>query len=142
MARTWILVGDAAHARLYEAGKEGEDWKAIDEFQNPEGRARSRDFLSEPSGGIQSEEGSVQRGAMEPLSIKKVEESRFAKMLADYLNKGLSENRYDRVILVAPPELLGMLRHHLSPPVAKRVFETIAKDFSKVNPRELPERVA
>ncbi|MBI3182596.1 MAG: host attachment protein [Myxococcales bacterium] len=141
MPLTWIVVADAATARLFESRRAGARWQLLKELSNPEGRAKSRDFLSEPTGGLQKEEGSTFRGAMQPLSIKKVEAQRFARLLAEALDKGLAENRYERLVLVAAPEFLGMLREALPPPVAKRVLSDIAKDFSHADARELERRV-
>jgi protein required for attachment to host cells len=139
--RTWILVADAARARLFETTSVSEVWSLIDDFQNPQGRARGRDFRADASGDFQTNEGTVRRSAMEPLSIKRVEAERFARMLGVELDKGLSGGRYDRVILVAPPEFLGLIRAELTPAVEKRVFDTIAKDFTSEDPRVLSERI-
>lgn len=141
MTRTWILVADAAFARLFEVPNPGDSFLLLQEFRNPEGRAKSRDWLLEPSGGLQKGEGTFHRNALEPMSIKKVEARRFAHTLARSLDKGLSDNRYDRVILVAAPEFLGMLNQELSSRVEKRVFDSIAKDLVRVGPEELEARL-
>lgn len=141
MALTWILIADAATARLYEVGKPRGGWRLIEELHNPEGRAKGRDFLVEPWGGLQKEEGAVFRGAMQPLSIKKVETRRFAHSLAGILEKGLDDHRYEHLVLVAAPEFLGMLRQELADPVEKRLAETIPKDYSHWDVRELERRV-
>ncbi len=139
MTRTWILVADAAQGRLFETSTGAPDWEVIGEFENPEGRIRSREFHHRPSGGLETQEGAYERGAMEPLSIKKVEERRFAKALSEMFSKRLEE--YDRLILVAPPEFLGILRRELSPTVQRRIFDTIAKDYASAGARELSDRI-
>ena len=124
--RTWILVADAARARLFETTSVTEVWQLIEDFQNPQGRAKSRDFRAAPdgdSGDLQGTEGTLRRSAMEPLSIKKVEAERFARALSLEIDRGLTAGRYDRLILVAPPEFLGMLRAHISPAAQKRIFD-------------------
>ncbi len=75
---------------------------------------------------------------MEPLSIKKVEAQRFARHLATLLEKGVDEHRYDRLILAAAPEFLGMIRRELPDKVERRVYDAIAKDY--VNDQDGLER--
>ena len=48
---------------------------------------------------------------------------------------------YDRLVLVAPPENLGVLRAALSEPANKRVVAELAKDLTSVPVREIPERL-
>jgi protein required for attachment to host cells len=141
MNRTWILVADAAKARLFEAPEPGSGWRLLEDLENPEGRARSRDFLADEAGGVQHDEGAVFRNAMEPLSIKKVEAKRFAKDLAHTLNQGVNTNRYDRLVIVAPPEFLGMLRHELTTQVMAKVVDTVPKDYTQSNVDELTDRL-
>jgi protein required for attachment to host cells len=142
MDKTWILVADAASARIFEVEKPHQAWVLIEEFENPAGRAKSRDFLpSDEEGDIQHQEGAVFRSAMEPLSIKKVEAHRFAKQLAHALDLNISRNRFSRWLLVAPPEFLGMIREELSTGAKARLADEVAKDLAKSNPRELAGRL-
>lgn len=141
MNRTWILVADAARARLFEVPKPGDHWRLLEEIDHPEGHARSREFLSNPSGGIEGAEGAVLRGALEPQSMKKVEARRFARQLGQRLDRGLAENRFDRVILVAAPEFLGMLRKSLSRGVELKLIDSISKDYGRSNARELEDQL-
>jgi protein required for attachment to host cells len=142
MKNTWVLVADAALARVYEIVAPGEPFTLVQEFENPDGRAKSRDWRGNHEvGDLQQTEGWEHRGAMEPLSIKKVEAQRFARSLSSFLDKGLNGRRYERLILCAPPELLGMLRRELSAPVQRAVYDTIAKDFVR-DPDELEHRLS
>jgi protein required for attachment to host cells len=133
MTKTWILIADAAQARLFEASGNGEHWTQLESFDNPEGRAQSRAFHSEASGGLQTDEGTYFRSAMEPLSIKKVESQRFARELSQRLDRG----NFARLIIVAPPEFLGMLRKELSSGVKAKLLDSIAKDYTHARPQQL-----
>jgi protein required for attachment to host cells len=55
--------------------------------------------------------------------------ARFANRLSADLDRGRMEGRYDRLILVAPPDLLGRLRSSLSPPTESMVAGALPKDF-------------
>lgn len=137
MNRTWILVADAAHARLFEVPHPGEPFQFREEFDNPAGRAKGRDFLLKEDGAIQHQEGSVFRSSMEPLSMKKVEARRFAHSLAQMLDKSVARHQFERLILVAAPEFLGMLRKELSQNVENTLLDSIPRDYGRSNAREL-----
>ena len=42
MTSTWILVADAARARVFEATGRSEPWQEVACFANPDGRAPGR----------------------------------------------------------------------------------------------------
>ena len=61
----------------------------------------------------------------------------FAKRIADYLDKARNEHRYDQLIIVAPPKVLGMMRKELGKEVEKLVADELPKDLSWFNAREI-----
>ncbi len=73
--------------------------------------------------------------------LHEIESERFAHSIAKVLEGGLADNAYERVVLVAPPHFLGLLRATISPNVAKRVELTLDKDYTALKPDELAERV-
>jgi len=140
MRRTWVLVCDASIARLLQVEPEPRDWILIDEFVHRESRLSGRDLLREPPGNIQHNE-TTYRNAMEPLSLKKVEAERFAKQLASILHEAVSANSVDDLVLVAPPEFLGLLRKNLSGQVERRIRDTLNKDYAHLKPAEIAEHL-
>lgn len=44
-------------------------------------------------------------------------------------------------ILVAPPDMLGALRHELSPPARRHIVAEIARDLAPCSPSELADRL-
>jgi protein required for attachment to host cells len=140
MRRTWVVVCDASVARLFQAEPEPRDWHLLDELTHRESRLKGRDLQSEPRGGIQQNDGSY-RNAMEPLSLKKVEEDRFAKQIISVLGEGAAANAFEEFVLVAPPEFLGVLKKNLTPALSKRLKGTLNKDYSHLKPAELAEHL-
>lgn len=56
-------------------------------------------------------------------------EAGHAAAIADWLAREVTAHRLDNLVLIAPPRLLGELRHHLNPAVARIVRHTLAKDL-------------
>jgi protein required for attachment to host cells len=61
----------------------------------------------------------------------------FARALADKLQHGRVENQYERLVLVAPPGFLGLLRASLDGPTAELVVGSIDKDLATRKESEL-----
>lgn len=59
-----------------------------------------------------------------------MEEDRFAIETAEILNKQALANRFERLIVVAPPRTLGELRKHYHKEVEARLVGEIAKDLT------------
>jgi protein required for attachment to host cells len=61
----------------------------------------------------------------------------FAKELADIVDRGRTDGRFGRVVLVAEPHFLGLLRGSLSTEVTKMVEASVSKDLANVAIRDL-----
>jgi protein required for attachment to host cells len=59
--------------------------------------------------------------------------------VGDYLERARAQCRYDKVYLIAPPDLLGSLRRQLGKEVEKLVCEELDKDLFRLNARQLEQ---
>ncbi len=140
MGRTWVVVGDGSRARLFRIGPRRE-WELIRELEHPAGRAKGRDIVTDRAGRVK-QSFSPMRPAMELTKpLHAIEAERFAHAIAKILENGVAENAYERLVLVAPPHFLGLLRATIAPTVSKRVDQTFDKDYTALTPGELAERV-
>jgi protein required for attachment to host cells len=139
--RTWILLADAANARLYESSTGSpSDFTPVRDFTHPESRMRASELESDKPGRVKQSTG--QRAAMEPPTPrKKVEAEKVARELAHALEEGVDKGGFERLILVLPPHFYGVLREKLARRVAARVTEVIEKDYLHLDARELKERL-
>src|SRR5262245_29759651 len=97
---TWVLVCDAARARLFQvAPKRRGGLILLDELEHAESRARVRDLVSDaqgrkpvgpsPARAAQGQRGAHGRPGVEPdTNPKEVEAQKFARQLAERLGKG------------------------------------------------------
>jgi len=138
--RTWILLADAASARLYLSGERPGDWTLLREIEHPESRMRASELLSDKPGRVKQSTGS--RAALEPHTPrKKVEAERFARQLAQVLDEGVVSGACERLVLVTPPAFLGVLRDKVPPRVAARVSDVIEKDYLHLDQPTLKKRL-
>jgi protein required for attachment to host cells len=129
MDTTWVVVCDAAQARIFEVSDDA-TWHQVEAFEHAASRAKSSDIASDKLGQRSSEGGSVHHGALAPASApKEVEKEHFAHQLANVLHHGLDAHRFARFALVAPPHFLGLVKGELSTQVTKHLFKTVDKDL-------------
>lgn len=151
MAKTYVLIADSSRARLFQQANH--DYALLETFDHEASRARSRDLMADANGrkasgmpmGANYGGRSVSRGVGRPgvapdTEPKDVEAEKFAHELATAL-EGTLRDQDDRLVLAAPPRFLGLLRKTLTFSVAKRVELTVDKDLTKLEGRELDDRM-
>jgi protein required for attachment to host cells len=141
--KQWILVADASRARIFSVPENNKPWQLERELEHPNSRAKATDLTTDVPGRVKQSFGAGSRPAMEdPTDPKEIEAQAFARSLAAELEKGLNQNRFERVTLVAPPHFLGLLRGTVSEQVVKRIQHSVNKDYTLLPARELPSHVS
>ena len=115
MKKTWILVADAARARLFNTQHEQfAGMKHVTTWNHSEGRLHEGDIVTGSKGEVS--DGDALRQTSPQVSATEHEEDVFARELADKLRQGRVENECDTIVLVAPPQFLGKLKNSLDDP--------------------------
>ncbi len=132
MTTTWILVANAAAAKLYanEGPKKG--LRKIREFDHPASREKASQLVSDRPG-----HGNGHGAYVSGHAPKEVEADNFALELCKALDHGRTSNAYQRLILVSAPAFLGLIKGHLSHHVKQLVSEIFEKDYTKIDERAL-----
>ncbi len=123
--RTWIVLADAATARIYQPQADGRDWTPIAELNHPESRAKESELGRDKPGRVKQSGGS----------------RKFARQIVKTLDDALLRKAYDHLILAAPPELVGVLRKLLPRRVEDRIAATVEKDYVHLDPPEVRDRL-
>lgn len=131
----WLVVADAGQARFFstEGGNKGKLSELTGEsFKNDDLHRHARDAgVDRPGRSIESVGGA--RHAEDPgVDLHQEEKDRFARRIAAHLEDRARQNRFDAVILIAPPRTLGALRPALGPETGKRLIREIDKDLTKL----------
>ncbi|MCZ8147568.1 MAG: host attachment protein [Roseomonas sp.] len=129
----WALVADAQHARILER-RGGAAWTEWPEPlavapRNPPAHGHG----SDRPGRAHESLGSA-RHAVEPRQdLHRAAETKFARHLADELEKAALAERYDSLLLVAPPVFLGDLRKALGDATHRRLRGSLDKDIAEAS---------
>lgn len=137
MADYWVLVADESAARLFATDKIRAELSEFEALTNPDARRHESDLVAEGKGRSFDSRGS-NRHAMEPqTSARKQAAINFAKTIARQLEQGADNHDYRRLILIAPPEMLGLLRDALGHSAAALLYLTLDKDLVRAKPAEI-----
>ena len=146
MPTTWILIADGARARLLGQDRKSRTFKPTFEQEFFGIRAQSRELASDRPGrafdsagrGQVGDAASHGRHGMEPSTDPhRQAEYEFARELSEHLEKAANEHRFDRLVLVAAPRILGDLRALLPKTVQERTVAEVNKDLTKIPTRDL-----
>jgi protein required for attachment to host cells len=123
----WIIVADRAQARIL-AGKwpELSELSLIEELSHLEGAAHPRDVETDTQGRFYEGEGPKHK-ADAGTDFKHKTALEFAHEIVATLEQGKSENRYGRLVLIAPALFLGVLRETLPEPLRRLLIADLDK---------------
>lgn len=126
----WVFVGDGEKAMILR--NEGDELypnlvvQRVFEQDNPPTRLQGTDRP-----GRYNDVGPGHKSALETTDWHRFEKEQFAKEMADRLYRQAHAGRFDRLVVVAPPAILGRLRQEFHGEVAKRVIAEIDKDLTR-----------
>ncbi|WP_179379990.1 host attachment family protein [Jannaschia marina] len=143
---TMVVVADSEKAlfaiNLTDGDDPNLDIVRVDEEDNPPDREQT-----ENRRGRVQESAAPGGHAYDETDFHELQKERFASDLADKLYKMAHKGRFDSLVLVASPQVLGVLRDEMHKEVADRVIGEIPKtltnhplsEIEKVVKRDLAE---
>ena len=143
MNNVWVLVCDAARARVFSIAAGDPEWRAVESFRNDGARSKASELVTDREGQSSSLGGSQHHNALAPsTSLKEKGERRFVHEITSFLEKQMLEHRFHRWVLVAPPQTMGMVRGGLSSALAGRLMTTVDKDLTEYGETALADRLS
>jgi protein required for attachment to host cells len=141
--RTWILIADAGRARVLENLGPGKGARLVDGLSSEAGLPSTTHAIVTDRQPRSIESSSPARHPIEPKTDPREQMKRgYLEMLASELDRHLAAGDYDRLIVVAPPHALGVLRSAFSDRVKAVMAGELAKDLTKTPDHELGQHLA
>ena len=113
----------------------------LEELEHRDARGRAADLVSDDRGRTRGGGGSPGSGMDPSTDPRTREEEVFARKLSKAMGKRVQKGGFERLIVIAPPGFLGVLRRIVSKKVQRKVVASVAKDLTNFSIHELPERV-
>ena len=140
MAYTWVVVADSVRARIFTAETSTSGLAEFETLTHPEGRMHDRDITSDLPGRNQDSKGG--RHAMEPPTDPKQELAiEFARTVAHHLDAARVKKDFERLVIVAAPSFLGLLRDQLNNTCRKLVAFELNKNLTQHTPEDIRDHL-
>ena len=137
----WAVVCDAKKA-LILCNQEDEVFpqlKVIEEHEHEDKRTHELGSSAPPR---VHESAGVGRSAIEQTDFHAAAEQKFLEKLIKRVDSAVREGKVKRLIVVAPPHALGMIRPLYTATLRAALKEEIAKDWVKMPVAEIEKRLA
>jgi protein required for attachment to host cells len=134
MRKTWVLVADSARARFFTTDTPKGPLTEFEDLVHPEARAHARDLTSDRPGRAVDRGGQGRHPMGSINAAKEHEAEEFARAIASRLEAGRKAGQFEQVVLVAPPDFLGLLRKAISHSTAKLISCEITKSVARRTP--------
>jgi protein required for attachment to host cells len=135
--KTWILIADAAHARVLETVGTGKPLTSVPAFSVNQSLPPSRDLGTDRPTRTHDSLGASRHGVEAHSDPRRELKRKFAGLVVEKLEAALAVHAFSRLVLVAPPAMLGDIRQALSKPLLDRVVAEIDKDLVKVSDHDI-----
>lgn len=137
---TYIVVADAARARIFT--RDSLNLAEKESLVHAAGRLHEGDLITDQRGDVQESMSSTSRSSGQENVASQHENELFAKEVATRLKSARVDNSLEKLILVAPPKFLGLLREKLDGPTQKLVIHSLSKDLSKASLNDIQDAVS
>lgn len=127
MNNIWVLVANQTEAQIYSTDRIRGSLALVGRLTHKEGAAHVRDLVSDAPGRVRDHLGQA-RHSMEPgFGVKEEQRRRFVKEIIERLETALARGRFDQLVLMAAPAVLGVIRKTMNGGIAQTVIKEIPK---------------
>ena len=133
----WILVANKSLTKIFEATKHSHSLKLIEEIQNDKARLKDSDLESDkPGSTFSTVAGPGGRKMSKSTSAVDHVTFEYLRSVSEFIKKEYDSNLFERLIVVAGPQTLGVLTKELEKKRIK-IYKKISKDLSNLSSIDL-----
>ena len=137
MTITWILSANRSNASLFESDWPGKSMRRLQDISHSKGRLQNKDINTDKPGRSFDSMGQGRHSMGSDQDPIDHVAQQYASQLAELLNKGRLSNAYEKLVLIAEPKFLGILRAALDKNTALLVVQSVNKELLDVKEEDL-----
>jgi protein required for attachment to host cells len=139
MTSTWIIVADNSRARIFTTESSSSPLQEMEDLTHTESRMHDREITQDLSGRHNKKAAGIIAGHLyDPATDpKKYEASQFAHQVIRYLEDAYNVNRFDRLLIIAEPSMLGFLRKEMPEQIKKLIAFELDKNITRLSATEI-----
>lgn len=135
--RTWIVVADSAHVATIETTAGDPELHPVEEMHFAAELPPTHELVRDRVGRSFESVGGARHAKDGWTDAHRELKRRFAKRVSTALSTRLAKGRFDHLILIAPPVMLGDLRAAFPKTVRERIRAELPQDLVKMPARKL-----
>ena len=128
---TWVLVADGKRATIFRNDGPNRGLAPVPGHRYATALPPDRDLRSDKPGRTFDSTGNQRHGVSPPTDYHRLEKERFAEGVAEKIEAAALANEFDRLVIVADPKTLGVLRGALHQHAKAKVIGTVDKDLTE-----------
>jgi len=149
--RIWVLVADGSRARIVRNPAQNTRDRLPERIETAESNEDIvfeaehkplREIMSDKPGRSFASEGARRSAMVYHSDPVRNQEKEFASTLIATLEERRQAGEFDRLVVVAPPRMLGLIRQQLPDALRDVVTGEIAKDYTKLGWKQLRGAIA
>lgn len=137
MPDIYVIVVDSSKARVLHSTSKTSPLIETFTLDHPEGRMHTRDLTSDLPGRDSNRTGLGKHKMDSATDPKQQESVEFARDIASYLDKLVTHNKVDNLMIVSAPGFLGILRNELASGVTDALSFQLDKNLVNLKPDEI-----
>jgi protein required for attachment to host cells len=155
LANYWVVVANSTGARIFTPAPPAPRLKdpealqysmeelppsrlvELETLEHPEGRLKSQSMDADRPGRSFESAGMKRHAMSREVDPKNQEAIAFARRVTNRLESARRQGEVDRLILVAAPEFLGLLRDNLTSELRRMIEKELSLDLVQMTPREI-----
>jgi protein required for attachment to host cells len=141
MKPDWILIANATRARVLQRKPDARVVE-VQSFEHPQSRSKVSDLADDRAGSERTDRSFGGTSYPPRVDAKLKEHLRFARELADYLERQANDGRFQSLQVFASSPFLGELKSELGSATTRLLGGTHDLDLTMVGPAELGRRIA
>jgi protein required for attachment to host cells len=142
MSTTFVTVAQRAKARLFRHDGPGKGLTEVRDLAHPASRAHGTDIDTDRPGRVHDRYGPGRHAMAKEEPPKEHEARQFAQQVAEAIREYRTKEGFDRLILVAEPRFLGMLRESLDDATAKLIDGELHKEITDSKQQEIEQHLS
>lgn len=137
----WLVIADSARARICVLDAYNNVVREVEHHEQAASRLRGAALATDRQGRSFDTAGAGRHAMENRHAVRLGPVGKFARFIADRLERGRRAGEFDEVLVAAPPRFLGMLRRHLDAETTARVACEIPKNLVGADDKALRRAV-
>ncbi len=146
MTTTWILVAERSRARIFTLQNRVAPLQELESLVHPQSRLKESELVSDHAGKLSDKGQPGTHAAPSATSAKEKEAELFARQLCQRLEQGRAQQQLERLVVIAAPDFLGLLRQQMGAALRALVVAELDKNLATASAEQirshLPEHLA